>query len=82
MLLCTSNVAQGVRGMNGIGIYEKTMLQRAEACKTGSARIPDPARQAQVDLTARILRTLLLNDRGANQPLPRDMRGILCDAYG
>jgi len=68
--------------MNGIGIYEKTILRRAEACKTGSARIPDPARQAQIDLTARILRTLLLNDRAANQPLTRDIRGILCDTYG
>lgn len=82
MLIRIVNVIRSVRGMNGIGIYERNSVQHRTAAKTGTAPVPDPARQAQIDRTARVLRILALGARTANPPDPRDVRGILCDTYG
>ncbi len=68
--------------MSGIGIYERNSVQHRAASKPGTAPVPDPARQAQIDRTARVLRILALGARAANHPDPRDIRGILCDTYG
>lgn len=83
MLIRISNVSfKSMRAMNGIRAYEKNSRQRMTAGKTGAIQAPDPARQAQIDRTARVLRILVLNARAENQPDPRNVRGNLCDTYG
>ena len=44
MLIRIVNVIRSVRGMNGIGIYERNSVQHRAAAKTGTAPVPDPAR--------------------------------------
>jgi len=70
------------RAMSGIRAYERNSRQHMTTGKTGATPAPDPARQVQIDRTARVLRILVLNARAANQPDPHNVRGNLCDTYG
>lgn len=83
MLIRIGNVSfKSMRAMNGIRAYENNSRQRMTAGKAGATPVPDPARQAQIDRTARVLRILMLNARAENQPDPHNVRGHLCDTYG